>query len=90
MHYIVPVFIIGAFLISMIRVLNEYERGVVFRLGKMYKVKGPGLIILIPLIDKMQKVLKVHFDCAECDNSVRLAFASQNYENMYRKTEQKS
>ncbi|MDC1068368.1 slipin family protein [Candidatus Kapabacteria bacterium] len=40
----------------MIKVLNEYERAVVFRLGRVIGVKGPGLIILIPFIDKMQKV----------------------------------
>lgn len=39
-----------------IRILKEYERGVVFRLGRFIKVKGPGLIILIPFIDKMEKV----------------------------------
>ncbi|NUO18206.1 slipin family protein [bacterium] len=39
-----------------IRVLNEYERGVVFRLGRVIGVKGPGLIILIPLVDRMVKV----------------------------------
>jgi len=44
------------FLASAIRVLNEYERGVVFRLGRVIGAKGPGLIILIPVIDKMVKV----------------------------------
>ncbi len=44
------------FLASAIRVLKEYERAVVFRLGRLIGVKGPGLIILIPVIDKMQKV----------------------------------
>jgi len=44
------------FLSSAIRILNEYERGVVFRLGRVLKAKGPGLIILIPVIDKMLKV----------------------------------
>ncbi|MGB6121623.1 MAG: slipin family protein [Bacteroidota bacterium] len=39
-----------------IRILREYERGVVFRLGRLVGVKGPGLILLIPLIDKMVKV----------------------------------
>jgi len=43
-------------LASALRVLNEYERAVVFRLGKFLKVKGPGLIILWPIIDKMSKV----------------------------------
>jgi regulator of protease activity HflC (stomatin/prohibitin superfamily) len=45
------------FLMSAIKILNEYERGVVFRLGRaLMKAKGPGLIILIPIIDKMVKV----------------------------------
>jgi len=44
------------FLASAIRVLNEYERGVIFRLGRVIGSKGPGLIILIPIVDKMVKV----------------------------------
>ena len=44
------------FLMSAIRVLREYERGVVFRLGRVIGAKGPGLIILIPMIDRMVKV----------------------------------
>uniref|UniRef100_A0A7C2PLB7 Slipin family protein n=1 Tax=candidate division WOR-3 bacterium TaxID=2052148 RepID=A0A7C2PLB7_UNCW3 len=43
-------------LASMIRILREYERAVIFRLGRLIGVKGPGLIILIPFIDKMVKV----------------------------------
>lgn len=43
-------------LASAIRILREYERGVVFRLGRLIEVKGPGLILLIPMIDKMLKV----------------------------------
>jgi len=43
-------------LASIIKVLKEYERGVIFRLGRVIGAKGPGLIILIPLIDRMQKV----------------------------------
>ncbi|MCD4755874.1 MAG: slipin family protein [Deltaproteobacteria bacterium] len=49
-------FLIIAFLVSAIRILNEYERGVIFRLGRVIKTKGPGLIILIPVIDKMKKI----------------------------------
>src|SRR5687768_4130317 len=41
---------------SAIRILREYERGVVFRLGRLITVRGPGLILLIPVIDKMVKV----------------------------------
>ena len=39
-----------------VRILREYERGVIFRLGRLIAVKGPGIILLIPLIDKMVKV----------------------------------
>ena len=38
-----------------IRILREYERGVIFRLGRLVGARGPGLIILIPIIDKMVK-----------------------------------
>jgi len=44
------------FLASAIRVLAEYERGVIFRLGRIIGAKGPGLIILIPVIDRMVKI----------------------------------
>ena len=44
------------FLSAALRILNEYERGVIFRLGRVIKAKGPGLIILIPIIDKIVKV----------------------------------
>ncbi len=44
------------FLSTAIRILNEYERGVIFRLGRVIRAKGPGLIILIPVIDKIVKV----------------------------------
>jgi regulator of protease activity HflC (stomatin/prohibitin superfamily) len=44
------------FLWAALKVLKEYERGVVFRLGRIMKTKGPGLIILIPVIDKMVRV----------------------------------
>ncbi len=49
--------IIGATIISAsIRIVQEYERGVIFRLGRYSGVKGPGLFFLIPFIDRMQKV----------------------------------
>ena len=48
--------LIGAFLFMSLKVLNEYERGVVFRLGRIIGAKGPGLIILIPVIDRMLRV----------------------------------
>lgn len=48
--------IILALLISMFRVLREYERGVVFMLGRFYRVKGPGLVLLIPIAQQMVRV----------------------------------
>jgi len=56
MFYILALVLIVLFLVSAIKVLKEYERGVIFRLGRVIKTKGPGLIILIPVIDKMVKV----------------------------------
>ena len=56
MFYILALVLIMFFLASAIRILREYERGVIFRLGRVIKTKGPGLIILIPVIDKMVKV----------------------------------
>lgn len=51
------VIIVVFFLFSAIKILNEYERGVIFRLGRVLGMpKGPGLIILIPIIDRMVKV----------------------------------
>jgi regulator of protease activity HflC (stomatin/prohibitin superfamily) len=43
-------------LLSAIKILKEYERGVIFQLGRFYKVKGPGLIIVIPVIQQIVKV----------------------------------
>lgn len=59
MELYVIALLVGAtafFFMNAIRILKEYERGVVFRLGRFSKTKGPGLILLIPLIDKMVKV----------------------------------
>jgi regulator of protease activity HflC (stomatin/prohibitin superfamily) len=50
------VVLVVLFLSAAIRILNEYERGVIFRLGRVIAAKGPGLIILIPVVDKMVKV----------------------------------
>jgi regulator of protease activity HflC (stomatin/prohibitin superfamily) len=50
------IFLVVAFLLSAIRILREYERGVIFTLGRFWKVKGPGFIIVIPLIQQMVKV----------------------------------
>mgnify|MGYP006281702055 CR=1 FL=1 len=45
-----------AIFIRAIRILREYERGVIFQLGRFWKVKGPGLIIVIPVLQQMEKV----------------------------------
>lgn len=62
MYSFLPIIVIVVlFLVSALRVLNEYERAVIFRLGRVIPAKGPGLIILIPVIDKMVKVsLRIH------------------------------
>jgi regulator of protease activity HflC (stomatin/prohibitin superfamily) len=56
MFYIVAAVLVLFFLSSAVKILREYERGVIFRLGRVIQTKGPGLIILIPIIDKMVKV----------------------------------
>jgi regulator of protease activity HflC (stomatin/prohibitin superfamily) len=50
------IIVIVFLLVSMIKILREYERGVIFRLGRLIGVKGPGIIILIPLVDRMVKM----------------------------------
>jgi regulator of protease activity HflC (stomatin/prohibitin superfamily) len=57
MYTVIAIVVLTVFFLSAaIRILNEYERGVIFRLGRVIKAKGPGLIILIPIVDKMVKV----------------------------------
>lgn len=52
-----PIVIIAIFILSSaIKILQEYERGVVFRLGRLVGVKGPGLVFIIPIIDRLVKV----------------------------------
>ena len=53
---VVVLFLAIALLASMFRVLREYEPGVIFMLGRFYKVKGPGLIIIIPVLQQMVRV----------------------------------
>jgi regulator of protease activity HflC (stomatin/prohibitin superfamily) len=55
---IAGIVVIVAFLIlwSMIKILNEYERGVVFRLGRLVPPRGPGIVFLIPMIERMRRV----------------------------------
>ncbi|HZW38211.1 MAG TPA: slipin family protein [Ignavibacteriaceae bacterium] len=50
------VFFLIIILASSIRILREYERGVIFRLGRLIKTKGPGIILLIPIVDRMVRV----------------------------------
>src|SRR6478609_11294659 len=53
----VPIIVLAIIIFPQaIRVLREYERGVIFRLGKLLDAKGPGLIILIPIVDRMVKM----------------------------------
>jgi len=54
--FLVVIGVVIFILANSVRVLNEYERGVIFRLGRAIGAKGPGLIILIPIVDKMAKV----------------------------------
>ncbi len=53
---IVVIILIAYFLSSAIKILKEYERGVVFRLGRIIPVKGPGLVLIWPVIDRMVRV----------------------------------
>lgn len=52
----IAILLLVILLVSAIRILREYERGVVFMLGRFYKVKGPGLIIIIPVLQQMVRV----------------------------------
>jgi len=54
--YLVTVLILIFILSQAIKILNEYERGVIFRLGRLIPSKGPGIIFLIPLVDKLQRM----------------------------------
>jgi regulator of protease activity HflC (stomatin/prohibitin superfamily) len=56
MGFLIAAIIIAALFISGLRIAQEYERGVVFRLGRFRSVKGPGLYWIIPLIDGQQKL----------------------------------
>ena len=49
-------FALIAIIINSIKILREYERGVIFQLGRFWKVKGPGLIIVIPVVQQMERV----------------------------------
>ena len=53
---IIPLVLLIVLLVSMLKILREYERGVVFMLGRFWSVKGPGLIIIIPILQEMMRV----------------------------------
>ena len=53
---VIGIFLLVYFLTAAIKILKEYERGVIFRLGRIIPVKGPGLIIIWPVIDKLVRV----------------------------------
>ncbi|MFQ6090642.1 MAG: SPFH domain-containing protein, partial [Candidatus Bipolaricaulia bacterium] len=48
--------VIVLFLWSAVKIVREYERGVIFRLGRLVAAKGPGLFLIIPLVDKMIRI----------------------------------
>jgi regulator of protease activity HflC (stomatin/prohibitin superfamily) len=52
----VVLFFVLTLLVNMVKILREYERGVIFRLGRLTGVRGPGLILLVPFVEKMVKV----------------------------------
>ena len=57
MNILIPIIVVVVLILSSaVRVLPEYERGVIFRLGRLIASKGPGLILLIPIIDRMERV----------------------------------
>src|SRR5258707_6327822 len=55
--WLVPIILLAVIILpQMVRILREYERGVIFRLGKLQGAKGPGLIFLIPVVDRMVRM----------------------------------
>lgn len=56
MYAIVPVVIVIVLVFSAIRILNEYERGVIFTLGRYTGTKGPGIVLVVPVVQRMVKV----------------------------------
>ena len=56
MFPITVVIIVVMVLANSIKVVNEYERGVIFRLGRLVEARGPGLFFLIPMIERMVKI----------------------------------
>ncbi len=57
MTWVIPLVVLAIIILPQaIRILREYERGVIFRLGKLLGAKGPGLIFLIPIVDRMVRM----------------------------------
>ena len=57
MEFLIAIVVIGAIIFSsMVKILNDWERGVVLRLGRAVGVRGPGLILLIPFVERMMKI----------------------------------
>ena len=56
MPYLIPIILIVALIYNSIKILMEYERGVIFFLGKFQTVKGPGVVIVLPVLQKMMRV----------------------------------
>ena len=55
--WIIPLIVLAVIILAQtIRILREYERGVIFRLGKLLGTKGPGMIFLIPVVDRMVRM----------------------------------
>src|SRR2546422_800476 len=79
----IPLIILAAIILpQMIRILREYERGVIFRLGKLLGAKGPGLIFLIPIIDRQTepwgvKVTAVEVKDVALPDTMKRAMAKQ-------------
>src|SRR5688500_16474654 len=61
--WVIPVVVLLLILFSALRIMREYERAVIFQLGRFWKVKGPGLILVIPVIQQAVRVdlrIRVH------------------------------
>jgi len=56
MPYLIPLILVAAMIYNSVKILMEYERGVIFFLGKFQEVKGPGLVIVLPVVQKMMRV----------------------------------
>lgn len=57
LSWLIPVILLTVIVLpQMIRIMREYERAVVFRLGKLLRAKGPGIVLLIPIVDRMVKI----------------------------------